>query len=156
MMSELNRIREIAEYQFGHGAGTALFPEDIQIEYSKNTGRIRHIFSEDKLLANFRPNDGLFTLTIAGAERLLKYYPGFKYTVTVEDEFKEFIVQGKNLFAKHVSEADEEIRPGQEVVVTDKENMVLGVGRAVLTRDEMFAFKTGVAVKVRRGRDRHT
>jgi len=154
-MNELTRIREIAEYQFGHGAGTALFPEDIQIEYSKNTGRIRHIYSEDKLLANFRPNDGLFTLTIAGAERLLKYYPDFKYTVTVEDEFKEFIAQGKNLFAKHVSDAGDEVRPGQEVIVVDKEKKVFGVGRAVLTRVEMQSFKTGVAVKVRRGRDRH-
>ena len=154
-MSDLTRIREIAEYQFGNGAGNVLFPDETKIEYSKNTGRIRHFYVDDMLVASFRPTDGLFTLTIAGAENLLKGYKGLRFTVTVKKEFEEFIAQGKNLFAKHVSYSDDEIRPGQEVIVVNEEKEVLGVGRAVLNMDEMLAFQTGVAVKVRRGKDRH-
>jgi predicted RNA-binding protein (TIGR00451 family) len=48
-------------------------------------------------------------------------------------------------------EADDEIRPKDEVIVVNENGEVLAVGRAVLSGEEMKAFKTGVAVKVRRG-----
>jgi len=50
-----------------------------------------------------------------------------------------------------VIDADEEIRPQEEVIVLNKDNEVLAVGRALLTGKEMKAFERGVAVRVRRG-----
>ena len=61
MSEDLEKLRAIADYQFGHGAGVILFPDDIRIEYSKKTSRPRHIFFDDLLIANFRPTDGVFT-----------------------------------------------------------------------------------------------
>ena len=57
---------------------------------------------------------------------------------------------------KHVVDAGEEIRPGDEVIVLYSKREVLGVGRALLNLEEMLAFDVGVAVKIRRGsaRDR--
>ncbi|MCK5403375.1 pseudouridine synthase, partial [Candidatus Bathyarchaeota archaeon] len=46
---------------------------------------------------------------------------------------------------------DGKIRPGEEVVVINNKNIVLAVGKALLSGDEMLAFNRGVAVKVRRG-----
>lgn len=155
MNPDLQRIRAIADYQFGYNAGNALFPDTIRIEYSRKTKRIRHIFNEETLLANYRPNDALFTLTMAGAVDLVSKFDDFDYYVVVNDEVIEFVEQGKNLFAKHVVDAGHKIRPGQEVAVIDSEKNVIAVGKAQLTRDEMLAFKYGVAVKVRRGRTRH-
>ena len=150
-MEELRRLRGIAEYQFGRGCGEALFPSNITVTYSKSTGKIRHIYLQGKRIATLRPNDGLFTLTITGAELLISKVEDPGFTVTVGDGFEEDIAEGKSVFAKHVVEAGSGIRPGDEVVVLDKRGRILAVGRALLNREEMLAFKTGVAVKVRRG-----
>ncbi len=151
MDDDLRRIRAVAEYQFGPGAGVALFPEDVRIVNSRNTGRIRHIHLGDSLIATFRPNDGFFTLTIAAAKRLLAKVPDLAYTVTVTDEAVEFVSHGKNVFAKHVLNAGERIHPGDEVIIVGEKSGVIGVGKALLVSDEMKAFKIGVAVKTRRG-----
>ena len=151
MDSELRRIRAIAEYQFGPGSGAALFPEEVRMIHSRNTGRIRHIHLGDTLIATFRPNDGVFTLTIAAAQRLLAEVPDLSYTVTVTEDAAPFISQGKNVFAKHVLRSGEKIRPGDEVIIIAEKSGVIGVGKALLIGDEMKAFKIGVAVKTRRG-----
>ena len=151
MDSELRRIRAVAEYQFGPGSGAALFPNEVRMIHSRNTGRIRHILLGDTLIATFRPNDGVFTLTIAAAQRLVAQVPDLGYTVTVTEDAAPFISQGKNVFAKHVTCAGENIRPGDEVIVVAEKLGVIGVGKALLLSDEMKEFKIGVAVKTRRG-----
>jgi len=151
-MEELRRLRGIADYQFGRGSGEALFPPNITVTYSKSTGKIRHIYLEEKRIATLRPNDGLFTLTITGAELLLSKLENLSFTVTVIEGVERDIEEGKSVFAKHVAEASANIRSGDEVVVLNKEREVLAVGRALLNGEEMLVFKTGVAVKVRRGR----
>jgi len=71
--------------------------------------------------------------------------------VKVPAEAEPFIAKGKSVFAKHVVEVDNEIRPQEEVVVINEKKEVLAVGKALLTGKEMKAFKRGVAVRVRRG-----
>ncbi len=152
MNKDITRLRAVADYQFGRGAGAALFPDDTRIEYSKNTGKPRHIWAGEELVANYRPNDALFTVTIAGAGRLVAALEDFKYSVRVLDDVVEFVEQGKNVFAKHVRDAGESIRPGDEVVVVDGGGEVVAVGKSKMNRDDMLSFKTGTAVRVRRGR----
>lgn len=155
MDQELRRIRGIASYQFGAGVGEALFPDDIEIEYSRRTTKIRFIYTGGALLAVLRPTDGMFTLSIAGAERLTTSNVAAGFTVTVLDDVSEVIAEGKNVMAKHVVDAGGSIHPGDEVIVVDSQSTVLAVGKAVLTRDEMHAFSYGVAVRTRRGRNRN-
>lgn len=150
MLSDLERIRGIANYQFGEGCGETIFPGNVEIIYSKNTGRVRHIYLDGVLLATLKPTDGLFSLTLAGGSRLL-HCPSFKSIVKIKDEVAEFILKGRSVFAKHVVEADESIRPGEEVVIVDSSGGIVAVGRAILNGREMITFETGVAVKVRRG-----
>jgi predicted RNA-binding protein (TIGR00451 family) len=147
----LARLRAVADYQFGRGAGEALFPDNTRVEYSKNTGKPRHLYVDGELVANYRPNDALFTVTIAGARRLVAL-EGFKYSVRVMDDVVEFVEQGRNVFAKHVRDAGKSIRPGDEVVVVDESGEVVAVGKSKMNRGDMLSFKTGIAVRVRRGR----
>jgi predicted RNA-binding protein (TIGR00451 family) len=149
--NELLKIRSIADYQLGKGAGKALFPDKVNIVLSRNTGRIRHIYLGHELLVTLRPTDGMFSLTLAGAKRLIKGVKSPRLWVKVQKDIESFIAQGKSVFAKHVVDADEEIRPQEEVIIIGENNRVLAVGKAVLTGKEMKAFKHGVAVKVRRG-----
>jgi len=147
----LKRIRSVADYQFGKGSGLRLFPENVEILHSKKTGRIRYVYLDGKRLATLRPTDGLFSLSIEGARRIAESADSAKCFVTVQNDVSQFIAKGGDVFAVHIVSANSEIRSKDEVVVVDERNKVLAIGRAVLSGDEMMAFKTGVAVKVRRG-----
>ena len=147
----LRRIRSVADYQFGKDVGVKLFPENVEIVRSKRTGRIRYIYLIGRRLATLRPTDGLFSLSIAGAKRIVEDVSSARCLVIVQDDVSKFIAEGGDVFAKHVVKADSSIRPKDEVIVVDESNSVLAVGRAVLSGEEMEVFQKGVAVKVRRG-----
>ncbi len=155
MEAILRQIRGIADFQYGSGAGVVLFPEDVNIVYSKNTGRIRHIIRNNQLIASFRPTDGLFTLSIKGAERLIIQIQGFDYFVEVMEEISEFPSKGSDVFAKHVVNAGCSVKSGDEVIVVDSGLNVLAVGKALMNKIEMLSFKTGVAVRVRKSREKN-
>jgi uncharacterized protein with predicted RNA binding PUA domain len=149
--SALNRIRSIADYQFGKGVGVKLFPENVKVEYSKSTGRIRYVYLDGERLATLRPTDGLLSLSITAARIVAENRDLAKCFVTVRQDVSEFIADGGDVFAAHVVQADDAIRAKDEVIVVDEADKVLAVGRAALSASEMQAFKTGVAVKVRHG-----
>lgn len=141
----------MADYQFGKGVGAKLFPENVEIAYSKRTGRIRYIYLNGKRLATLRPTDGLFSLSIKGAKRIAENAGSAKCFVTVQNNVSTFIAEGGDVFAVHVVKADYQIRPKDEVIIVDEGGRVLAVGRSVLSSEEIKSFKVGVAVKVRRG-----
>ena len=150
-MDALQKIQSVADYQFGRDAGTKLFPDTVRIVYSRNTGKIRHIHLKEKLLATLRPTTGLLILTVAGAKRLVREVNPLRCWVKVDDDAESFVKKGRSAFAKHVINADPEIRPNEEVVVINRTNNVLAVGRAMLSGEEMTHFSRGIAVRVRRG-----
>jgi uncharacterized protein with predicted RNA binding PUA domain len=151
MESAINKVRTVADYQFGKGVGAKLFPENIRIEYSKRTGRIRFINLDGERLATLRPTDGLLSLSIKAAKFMAENLPSAHCFVTAKSEVSHFIASSGDVFALHVVKVDSEIRAKDEVVVLDEGGNVLAVGRAMLSNVEMTAFKTGVAVKVRHG-----
>jgi predicted RNA-binding protein (TIGR00451 family) len=147
----LRKIRCVADYQFGKDVGAKLFPDKVRIVYSKNTGKVRHIYLDETLLATLKPTTGLFALTIAGAKQLVCTVNPTRYWVKVHDDAEPFVIKGRSAFAKHVTDADPEIRPHDEVIVINAKSEVLAVGRALLSGIEMKAFSKGTAVRVRRG-----
>jgi conserved protein with predicted RNA binding PUA domain len=152
MESPIRRIRSIADYQYGEGVGSKLFPDDIKIEYSHSTGRIRYINLNGERIATLRPTDGMLSLSITAARTLAKNVPTAPCFVTVRQDIAKFVAEGGDVFAAHVVKVDAEIHAKDEVVVLDETGQVIAVGRAFLSSSEMTAFKTGVAVKVRHGR----
>ena len=148
---DLNKIRGVANYQFGKNVGTMLFTEDVRIKYSTKTGRVRLIFEGNELLATLKPTNGLMALTLAGAKKLRDLTNPPQFRVVVDDDARPFVAKGLNAPARHVVNASKEILPNDEVIVTDQNDKVLAVGKALLTGKEMLAFKRGIAVKVRKG-----
>lgn len=148
----IRRVQRIAEYQFGRGIGTQLITENCTIIHSRS-GDVRQVLLDGKHLATLRAHDGRLTLGLKGAILLHSILPVPLYRVTIEEAFKDFIIKGKNVFAKHVISADKEISPYDEVLVVLPDDSFLATGSAVLSGDEMLSFKYGVAVKVRKGRE---
>jgi predicted RNA-binding protein (TIGR00451 family) len=150
-LEALQKIRSVADYQFGKDVGSRFFPDNVKIVYSKNSGKIRYIYLGKELLATLRPTTGMFILTIFGAKRMISEVNPPKLWVKIEDYAEPFVAKGRSVFAKHVIDSDLEIRPNQEVIIISQKNEVLAVGRALLSGTEMKAFKRGIAVRVRRG-----
>lgn len=147
-MDDLGRLRVIADYQFGAGAGAALFADAVEIRRTKS-GRPRQVVAEDGRLVSFGI-DGRFTLGLAGGLRLRAALEPPACRVVIGDESEPFIREGRNAFAKFVRGVDTAIRPGDEVLVVCGSDL-LGVGRAELPAGAMLDFDTGMAVKVREG-----
>lgn len=155
---ERTTLATVADYQFGAGAGAALFaPGEYTVERT-SSGRPRQIWVGDGVTAETSADrvvsygsDGRFRLGVGGGRRLLDALSAPAGRVVVGDESKPFVRDGENVFAKFVREAAPEIRPYDEVCVVHERGDLLAVGRAELAAGEMLDFDTGMAVKVREG-----
>ncbi len=128
----IRRFRAIADYHFGRGAGPALLEGDVRVKGRELQSR------EKRPLASLTPN-GTIALSIEGARRLL---PRGRYVVEIGD----FLPRG-DVLAPGVTSADEEIRPGDEVIV--KGEAAFGVGKARMSGWEMAESTRGIAVELR-------
>lgn len=146
---ELWKLRATGDYLFGRGSGEALFPEGVEVWRSR--GRIRQVWFQGEPLCSLRAQDGMIVLNRAGARRLHRALEYPRRRVVVRGDAAEFVSKGKTVFCKHVLDADPEIRPGEEVLVVEEEDRLCAVGKAMLSGFMMKEFKTGQAVKVRRG-----
>ena len=151
-MDERDRsmLTRVADYQWGAGAGAALFDNGDPNVTHTSSGRPRQVKSDVGRLVTYA-TDGRFTLGIAGGKRLNDALGDGRYRVVVGDESEPFVREGRNAFAKFVTDADRDIRPGDEVLLTHERGEVLAVGRAELSGAGMLDFETGMAVFVRDG-----
>jgi 7-cyano-7-deazaguanine tRNA-ribosyltransferase len=146
---DLRRISAVADMQFGQGASEALFSGKITIIKSKQTGKIRNIICDGIHVISMRAEDGLFTLKLDGGRRLHRYFKYPLLRVVVTNDAEPFVKDGKSVFAKFVKDCDPDLRPSDECLIVNEHDMLLAIGRTLLNRDEMLAFRHGMAVKTR-------
>ncbi|MCE7741179.1 MAG: hypothetical protein GOP50_01855 [Candidatus Heimdallarchaeota archaeon] len=147
--SDLKKIQSIADYQFGQGAGEALFSENIEIERSRGTNRIRFIYQNKERICSFRVRDGFLVPSLIGGEILHKSDFGLK--VVVNEDTEPFVRDGKTVFAKHIVEVDQQIAIKDEVIIINQKNEFLGIGTAKISGTMMKEMNIGVAVSTRKG-----
>jgi archaeosine synthase len=132
----LKKLRSIARYQFDGRDADLLIPDGSRI-----TGRFnRRIIHEGKQIGTLLYDTGLFSLNLEGG-RILK---------DLERSWVEidFDLKTNTLFAPGVMDAHPDIIPGDEVVIL-KQGNVVGVGKTVLSSEEMKKAVKGVAVRIR-------
>jgi uncharacterized protein with predicted RNA binding PUA domain len=149
MSRSLDALMTVADYQYGAGAGKALFDGDVVVQRT-SSGRPQQVLVDDERVVSYG-TDGRFTLGAAGGRRLQAALDSPAYRVVVGDDSEPFVRDGKNVFAKFVREVDPVIRPGDEILVEHYEGDLLAVGRAELSAQAMLDFESGMAVKVRDG-----
>ncbi|HII83238.1 MAG TPA: tRNA guanosine(15) transglycosylase TgtA [Methanobacterium subterraneum] len=151
MVNDHKRIQMIADYQFGTGAGEGLFNEEVKIVKSRKTGKIRHVYDGDELIATLRASDGVFVMAKEGARRLHRYLPYPKNRVVVNKDAEPFAREGKSIFAKFVINCDIDIHAKEEVLIVNEQDQLLAFGKSILNGREILDFNTGQAVKTRKG-----
>ncbi|MHC1631057.1 MAG: archaeosine synthase subunit alpha [Methanotrichaceae archaeon] len=128
----MRRARAMTDYYFGKGAGDLLLVGNTEF-------RGRELLNEEKkTLASITPQ-GMVALSLDGAKRL---EPRGDYVVKIGN----FLPRG-DVLSPGVSDADEQIRPGDEVIVCG--DVAFGVGRAKMSGWEMVESSRGVAVELR-------
>ena len=148
---DVKKVKAIADYQFGVGAGDALFTGNINIEKSKKTGKIRHIYDGKVLIVNMRASDSYLILSKEGAKRLHNHMPYPQNRVVVNKDSEPFALDGKSVFCKFVVDCDENIRAKDEVLIVNEQDKLLAYGKALLGACEIEQFQTGQAIKTRKG-----
>jgi len=145
-LNSILKLKFTIDALFGTGVSRYL-PKEIKITYSKRTGRIQHVFLNEKLLCTLRIDGGL-AITPYFAQILLKSKKFKENCLEVDEDSKPFVEKGSSVFCKHVVWCGKNILIGADVPVLYKDT-VIAVGRSVLSSRMIKSLKHGVAVKIR-------
>ncbi|MCX8173726.1 MAG: phosphoadenosine phosphosulfate reductase family protein [Thermoplasmata archaeon] len=153
---ELRMFRQILDRQFGKGCGTALFPKNkvVVLNPVPSIDKMYEIILDGQVVGAVRydiKKGWQMLLRMEGAFRIAKFLT--KNYVVADEGAVAPILNGSNLMAVGVVEAEETIEEGDEVIVLDNLRRPLAVGVAKMDAQEMLKItegeKRGVAVKVR-------
>ncbi len=133
-----NTLRAVADYQFGEGAGDALF-DDLRV--GSRYPKLRALDGDGEQLAALVPQYGVLSLTLAGAHRWVE-----SDAPTKRVEIDNFVPHG-SVLAPGVVDASDDIRVGDEVVIEGPQ--AFGIGRAEMSGPEMVDSTRGIASTVR-------
>ena len=145
-MDPVVKLRHNIDALFGQGVSKHL-PKNIEIFFSKKTGRIREVYHKQKLLCTLRIDGGL-AISPYFAQILMKSKKFSENCVEIDKDSKPFVEDGRSVFCGHVVWCGKNIRIQGEVPVLYR-NKVIAVGKAVLSSKMMRGQTIGVAVKVR-------
>jgi predicted RNA-binding protein (TIGR00451 family) len=153
---EIRQLKSVLTFQYDSGnqgdLGELFFDEtELLVVYSRSTGRIRHVYDNKIRLFTIRASDGLISLSIDGAKKILNILPSPKARVIVLNEVSPFISAGRSVFTKHVMGCDPNIRSQDEVIAVNEDDVILGVGTTLLPAQSLLDFNTGVGIKIRHG-----
>ncbi|MFC7018190.1 MULTISPECIES: archaeosine synthase subunit alpha [Haloarcula] len=135
---EANTVRAVADYQFGEGAGDALF-DDIQT--AGRYPQLRADSPDGEQLAALAQQYGVLSLTVAGARRWIESDVPAKVV-----DIEPFVPHG-SVLAPGITDASDDIRVGDDVIV--RGDAAFGVGRAQMSGPEMRDSTRGIAVQMR-------
>jgi 7-cyano-7-deazaguanine tRNA-ribosyltransferase len=140
------QVTALLTWEYGPVVAEAFAPSLVG-ERSRSSGRLRAIASGVHPAFNVG-TDGLARPTYWGGQELRAFLPEDRGRIVVADDAREFVAQGRSLFARFVVRADPALRPGATALLVDRSDELLAVGRLLLAPHEMRSMARGVAVRV--------
>ncbi len=145
-MDHILKLEHSLDALFGNGVSKYL-PKDIEITFSRKTGRIRTVSQKGKILCTLRIDGGLAISTYF-AQILVKSKSFKENCIEVNSDAAPFVMEGRSVFCKHVTKCGKKVKISADTPILFK-NKVIAVGRAILSSEMISDFNQGVAVKVR-------
>lgn len=142
--TDLEKVKGTSEYWLGKD----IIPEDVEIKKSPRTGKIREIHHQGKLFAVIRSTD-FMVLLHNGAKKFHQETDYPKRRIVMDEEAAEFVEQGESIFNKFVEDLDPDLKPGEPVLLVDREDNLLAAGETYLSSTEIEQFEIGEAAKSR-------
>ena len=145
-MDHILKLQHSLDALFGNGT-SKLLPKDIEMTFSRKTGRIRTVSQKGKFLCTLRI-DGSLAISIHFAQMLIKNKKFKENCIEINSDAAPFVEQGRSVFCKHVVSCGKNVQISADTPVLFK-NKVIAVGRALLSSDMISDFDRGVAIKIR-------
>jgi len=145
-MDQILKLQHSLDALFGNGVSKHL-PKDVEITFSRKTGRMRTVSHKGKLLCTLRIDGGL-AISPYFAQILLKSKAFKENCLEINEDAAPFVMEGRSVFCKHVVWCGKKVRISADTPVLF-ENKVIAVGKAVLSCEMILDFDRGVAIKVR-------
>jgi len=145
-MDQIIKLKHSLDALFGNGVSKYL-PKNIEMTFSRKTGRIRTVSHEGNLLCTLRIDGGL-AISPYFAQILLKNKTFQENCVEINQDAAPFVMEGKSVFCKHVVWCGNKVRISADTPVLFKDR-VIAVGKAALSHEMISDFNRGVAIKVR-------
>ena len=145
-MDHLLKLQHSLDALFGNGVSKQL-PKNIELIFSRKTGRIRTVSHKGKLLCTLRIDGGL-AISPYFAQILLKSKAFRENCVEINEDAAPFVESGRSVFCKHVVWCGKKVRISADTPVLFK-NQVIAVGKAILSSEMISDFDRGVAIKIR-------
>ncbi len=148
-VAEYRRIYATLAYQFDEKVARALtYPlEELQVELS-GTGRVRYVWRGGSMILTLRASDGMFALGIEACNIIVRAVEPPKFRVVIA-RGEASRIKG-NIMRPVVVDIDPDLRPGDEVIVVDEDDIVVGVGRLKLPPLTVKNVEKGEIVRVRK------
>jgi len=145
-LDHIIKLQHSLDALFGNGT-SKLLPKDIEITFSRKTGRIRTVSQKGKFLCTLRI-DGSLAISIHFAQMLLKNKKFKENCIEINSDAAPYVEQGRSVFCKHVVSCGKNVQISADTPVLFK-NKVIAVGRALLSSEMISDFDRGVAIKIR-------
>jgi len=145
-MDNILKLQHSLDALFGNGVSKYL-PKNIEMTFSRKTGRIRTVSDGGKLLCTLRIDGGL-AISPYFAQILLKSKTFKENCVEINKDAAPFVSKGKSVFCKHVIWCGKNVCISADTPILFN-NKVIAVGKAVLSSKMISDFNRGVAIKVR-------
>ncbi|MCE4617927.1 MAG: hypothetical protein F7C37_00615 [Desulfurococcales archaeon] len=143
--SELRVLRARAAYQWDWRVAEALLPSPEGFQIDVVRGRIRYVIFKGAVYLTLRPNDGLFSPSKAAAERIIRSSQPPRYRIIIRGDRE---IRG-SILARDVVSIDPDLKPGDEVVIVDQEDNLVGVGRLRVPPSMIEGLMYGEVARVR-------
>ena len=145
-MNQTLKLQHSLDSLFGNGVSKYL-PKNIEMIFSRKTGRIRTVSHNGKILCTLRIDGGLAISTYF-AQLLLKSKTFKENCVEINKDAAPFVMEGRSVFCKHVVWCGKNVQISADTPVLFK-GKVIAVGKAILSSEMISDFDRGVAIKVR-------
>jgi archaeosine-15-forming tRNA-guanine transglycosylase len=143
---ELERIIAILAFQFSWRVAEEFERLSDRITVSlSGRGRIKYVHLDGRHALTLRPTTGLFTISKVAGEVIRRAEPPPRFRVIISGERD---IKG-SVLAVDVVAFDPDIRPGDEVIIVDKNDNLVAVGRSRVSARLMESLEYGEVVRVR-------
>lgn len=144
-VEELDLIASILAFQFSWRVAREFLRIGDRVDVALVRGRVRYVYINGRHALTLRPTTGLFTISEPMAEIIVRAEAPPRFRVVVRGDRE---IRG-SVLARDLVEMDESIRPGDEVVVVDKSDRIIGTGRARVSASMARSLEYGEIVRVR-------
>jgi len=136
----------LLDYNLVPGAGNALdYFDTLELCFSETTAKLRYVKSEWGTIMTIRAGDMHVIPRIPLALTLQRIVPHPKLRVVVADEIADDIPEGGTVFSRHIIEIDSELRAGDEALLVNEHDRLIGVVTLRLSPQEILFFTQGAA-----------